>query len=104
MELAVRLDKRRAMGYIHAIIFQMNLLLFVGQDLGAQVFFSRSAKPTGLVVAPAPRGIELAIFGTGIFPHGVHVVIPTDRAKFSIFLGLPDINQLPGRSACDLPP
>jgi hypothetical protein len=39
MELAVRLDKRRAMGYIHAIIFQMNLLLFVGQDLGAQVFF-----------------------------------------------------------------
>lgn len=69
-----------------------------------KLFFSRSAKPTGLVVAPALRGIELAIFGTGIFPHGVHVVIPTDRAKFLIFLGLPDINQLPGRSACDLPP
>jgi hypothetical protein len=40
MELAVRLDKRRAMGYIHAIIFQMNLLLASAKTLSAGLFFS----------------------------------------------------------------
>jgi hypothetical protein len=39
MELAVRLDKRRAMGYIHAIIFQMNLLLVSAKTIERRSFF-----------------------------------------------------------------
>jgi hypothetical protein len=39
MELAVRLDKRRAMGYIHAIIFQMYLLLASAKTIERRFFF-----------------------------------------------------------------